>query len=125
MRITGIKVYRVELPLHEGAYKWSGGNAVQVFDSTVVAVETDEGLTTTAQPGAPVTIDRVMDLGAWRGTGGELPRRRVPGRSFAARKWSALRRANAITLPCGFTPGESGSMLASLMYRLSHLRTRP
>jgi L-alanine-DL-glutamate epimerase-like enolase superfamily enzyme len=45
MRITGINAYRVELPLHEGAYKWSGGNAVSVFDSTVVAVETDEGFT--------------------------------------------------------------------------------
>jgi L-alanine-DL-glutamate epimerase-like enolase superfamily enzyme len=45
MRITGIKAYRVELPLHEGAYKWSGGNVVKVFDSTVVAVETDQGIT--------------------------------------------------------------------------------
>lgn len=45
MRITGIKAYRVELPLHEGAYKWSGGNVVRVFDSTVVAVETDQGIT--------------------------------------------------------------------------------
>jgi L-alanine-DL-glutamate epimerase-like enolase superfamily enzyme len=45
MRITGIKAYRVELPLHEGAYKWSGGNIVRVFDSTVVAIETDQGIT--------------------------------------------------------------------------------
>ena len=45
MRITQIEAYRVELPLHEGSYKWSGGNAVTVFDSTVVAVSTDEGLT--------------------------------------------------------------------------------
>jgi cis-L-3-hydroxyproline dehydratase len=44
MRITGIKAYRVELPLHEGAYKWSGGNVVRVFDSTVVAIETDQGI---------------------------------------------------------------------------------
>jgi len=44
MRITGIKAYRVELPLHEGAYKWSGGNFVRVFDSTVVAIETDQGI---------------------------------------------------------------------------------
>lgn len=44
MRITEIKAYRVELPLHEGAYKWSGGNAVSVFDSTVVAIETDQGI---------------------------------------------------------------------------------
>jgi L-alanine-DL-glutamate epimerase-like enolase superfamily enzyme len=45
MRITGVRAYRVELPLHEGSYKWSGGNMVAVFDSTVVALETDEGLT--------------------------------------------------------------------------------
>ncbi|MBI3665028.1 MAG: mandelate racemase/muconate lactonizing enzyme family protein [Acidobacteria bacterium] len=45
MRITQIDAYRVELPLHEGSYKWSGGNAVRVFDSTVVAVSTDDGVT--------------------------------------------------------------------------------
>ena len=45
MQIRRIDVYRVELPLHEGSYKWSGGNAVTVFDSTVVAVSTDTGLT--------------------------------------------------------------------------------
>jgi L-alanine-DL-glutamate epimerase-like enolase superfamily enzyme len=45
MRILKIEAYRVELPLHEGSYKWSGGNAVEVFDSTIVAVHTDEGIT--------------------------------------------------------------------------------
>ena len=45
MRITAIRAYRIDLPLHEGSYKWSGGNAVTVFDSTVVAVETDAGIT--------------------------------------------------------------------------------
>src|SRR5277367_5850033 len=45
MRITKISAYRVELPLHEGSYNWSGGNSVALFDSTVVAVETDAGLT--------------------------------------------------------------------------------
>src|SRR6185503_17639054 len=45
MRITEISGYRVELPLHEGSYKWSGGNSVSVFDSTVVAVDTDAGIT--------------------------------------------------------------------------------
>lgn len=44
MQITGIKVYRVELPLYEGSYKWSGGRSVDVFDSTVVEVLTDEGV---------------------------------------------------------------------------------
>src|SRR6185436_3255749 len=45
MIITRILAYRVELPLHEGSYKWSGGKSVSVFDSTVVAVETDVGIT--------------------------------------------------------------------------------
>ena len=45
MRINEISVYRVELPLHEGAYNWSGGNRVAVFDSTVVAMKTDAGIT--------------------------------------------------------------------------------
>jgi L-alanine-DL-glutamate epimerase-like enolase superfamily enzyme len=45
MRITGINVFRVELPLHEGSYKWSGGRSVEVFDSTVVELLTDAGLT--------------------------------------------------------------------------------
>lgn len=45
MQIRRISAWRIELPLHEGSYRWSGGNAVTVFDSTVVAVETDEGLT--------------------------------------------------------------------------------
>jgi L-alanine-DL-glutamate epimerase-like enolase superfamily enzyme len=44
-KITKIEVYQVDLPLHEGSYKWSGGNAVEVFDSTVVAVHTDAGVT--------------------------------------------------------------------------------
>lgn len=45
MKITKIEAYQVDLPLHEGSYKWSGGNSVTVFDSTVVAVHTDAGIT--------------------------------------------------------------------------------
>ncbi len=45
MKITRIKVYQVDLPLHEGSYKWSGGKSVEVFDSTVVLIETDAGIT--------------------------------------------------------------------------------
>ena len=43
MKITRISCYQVDLPLHEGSYKWSGGKSVEVFDSTIVAVETDTG----------------------------------------------------------------------------------
>src|SRR3954468_12357973 len=45
VKITRILAYRVDLPLHETSYKWSGGKSVTVFDSTVVRVETDEGVT--------------------------------------------------------------------------------
>lgn len=45
MKITGIRVYQVDLPLKEGRYSWSNGNFVETFDSTVVAVETDAGIT--------------------------------------------------------------------------------
>lgn len=44
MKITRIFAHRVELPLVEGSYKWSGGKSVSVFDSTIVGVETDTGL---------------------------------------------------------------------------------
>jgi L-alanine-DL-glutamate epimerase-like enolase superfamily enzyme len=44
MVITKIRCYQVNLPLHEGSYKWSGGNSVEVFDSTVVEIHTDAGI---------------------------------------------------------------------------------
>jgi L-alanine-DL-glutamate epimerase-like enolase superfamily enzyme len=45
MKITKISAYQVDLPLHEGSYKWSGGKSVTVFDSTLVCIETDAGVT--------------------------------------------------------------------------------
>jgi L-alanine-DL-glutamate epimerase-like enolase superfamily enzyme len=44
MKIARIFAHRVELPLVEGSYKWSGGKSVSVFDSTIVGVETECGL---------------------------------------------------------------------------------
>ena len=44
MKISKIKVWQVDLPLHEGDYKWSGGKSVTNFDSTVVGIETDQGV---------------------------------------------------------------------------------
>lgn len=44
MKIVRLFAHRVELPLREGSYKWSGGKSVTVFDSTVIGVETDTGL---------------------------------------------------------------------------------
>lgn len=45
MKIVRIFAHRVELPLHEGTYKWSGGKSVSVFDSTIIGIETDAGVT--------------------------------------------------------------------------------
>lgn len=44
MKIVRIFAHRVELPLVQGSYKWSGGKSVSVFDSTIVGVETENGL---------------------------------------------------------------------------------
>ena len=44
MRIARVFAHRVALPLQEGRYAWSGGKFVDVFDSTIVGVETDAGI---------------------------------------------------------------------------------
>ena len=44
MRISAIRVFQVNLPLVEGRYSWSEGKFVEVFDSTVVELVTDEGV---------------------------------------------------------------------------------
>jgi len=44
MKITRIAAYKIDLPLKEGTYNWSGGKSVAVFDSTLVRVETDAGI---------------------------------------------------------------------------------
>lgn len=43
MKIARIFAHRVDLPLHETTYQWSGGKSVTVFDSTLVGVETEDG----------------------------------------------------------------------------------
>ena len=43
MKISAIHVYQVDLPLVEGRYSWSEGKYVEVFDSTVVELLTDDG----------------------------------------------------------------------------------
>src|SRR5260370_15603805 len=45
MKIKRLSVYQVDLPLREGSYRWSGGKSVTVFDSTVVKIDTAEGVT--------------------------------------------------------------------------------
>ncbi len=44
-KITHIEAFQVNLPLREVRYTFSGGNFVEVFDSTIVAVHTDAGVT--------------------------------------------------------------------------------
>lgn len=44
MKIRRISAYQVDLPLAEGPYNWSGGNTVSAFDSTLVRIDTDTGL---------------------------------------------------------------------------------
>ncbi len=44
MKIRKISAFQVDLPLHEGSYNWSGGKSVEVFDSTIVRIQTDDGV---------------------------------------------------------------------------------
>lgn len=41
MKIESITAWQVDLPLVEGSYKWSGGKSVEVFDSTLVRLESE------------------------------------------------------------------------------------
>ena len=43
MKIAAIRTYQVDLPLKEGRYSWSEGKYVEVFDSTIVEILTDDG----------------------------------------------------------------------------------
>ena len=43
--IKEIRVYQVDLPLKEGRYSWADGKYVETFDSTVIELETDAGIT--------------------------------------------------------------------------------
>jgi L-alanine-DL-glutamate epimerase-like enolase superfamily enzyme len=44
MKIARLRAYKIDLPLREGRYAWSGGKSVDVFDTTVVEVEADSGM---------------------------------------------------------------------------------
>ena len=44
MKISRISIYQVDLPMKEGSYSWST-QSFSTFDSTVVAIETDAGIT--------------------------------------------------------------------------------
>lgn len=44
MRITRVTVWRIDLPYVGGTYSWAKGYALSVADSTLVRLDTDEGL---------------------------------------------------------------------------------
>jgi L-alanine-DL-glutamate epimerase-like enolase superfamily enzyme len=44
MKITRILAYQVDLPLKEGGYSFSGGRSIRTYDSTIVCIQTDEGV---------------------------------------------------------------------------------
>jgi len=43
MKITGLNVYQIDLPMKEGSYSWSNQSFTS-FDSTVVEIKTNEGI---------------------------------------------------------------------------------
>ena len=44
MKITNIKVYKIDIPLKEGAYKWAHNNHVEKFDTSIVVIETNNNI---------------------------------------------------------------------------------
>ena len=44
MKINNIKVYQIDIPLIEKAYKWANENIVNNFDCTIVVIETDNNI---------------------------------------------------------------------------------
>ena len=118
MRITAVQVYRVDLPLYEGSYKWSGGKSVDVFDSTVVEIVTDAGIHGYGEvcplgpvylpsyaAGARAGIERTGTASDWAGSeaaGGGLPAmdRALKGHPTPSRRidmacWDLLGKARA------------------------------
>ena len=45
MKIKNIKVYKIDIPLKEGSYKWAHNNHVEKFDTSIVMLETDNNIT--------------------------------------------------------------------------------
>ena len=44
MKIKNIKVYKINIPLKEGSYKWAHNNHVEKFDTSIVVIETDNNI---------------------------------------------------------------------------------
>ncbi len=93
MKIKRISCWQVDLPLHEGSYKWSGGKSVDVFDATLVADSPPAG------DGAASTVWRFDDLPA------EAPADTWP----ATRGWEPLRDVEALAVRGGRLAGTTTS----------------
>lgn len=48
MKITAISLYAADLPMKEGSYSWAG-QSFSAFDTTIVRIDTDEGITGVAE----------------------------------------------------------------------------
>ena len=44
LKLTRLSAFTVGLPLHEKTYKWADGKSIDVFDATVVRLETNAGV---------------------------------------------------------------------------------
>ena len=44
MKIKKISAWKLDLPLKDGRYAWADGKFVEVFDSTIVQIQTDQGI---------------------------------------------------------------------------------
>ncbi len=44
MKITRISVFQLDVPLADGGYQWAKGRRIDVADTTVIRIETDEGI---------------------------------------------------------------------------------
>ena len=96
--VTRIRAYQIDLPLREGRYAWSGGNAVEVFDATVVAIDTAGGLTGWGEicPLGPAYLPAyAAGARAWPNS------RRICSASMRVRSGSSTR---AWTAPCAGIP---------------------
>ena len=64
MKIQKIKVYQVDLPLIEAEFKFGPKKSVSTFDSTVVEIETDNGVTGVGEVGLSALLScKILKMG--------------------------------------------------------------
>ena len=82
MKITGIAIYRTDLPYVGGAYGWGGGNVITVARATVVVIETDANRLASWLCHYHLALDPVPGQGA-RNSGGVAVPPSAPGLGVA------------------------------------------